>query len=146
MLSEKRVIKMTRMAMDEKNDARYYYPVANISKKDYVGAYGVVAFIIGTITYAAIFLGVMAVLFNSVIVNIDETLVLLIGVLAVLGYLFHLFLYIFFTRRRAARRYKVGREALERRMKSIRELEEIYVEEEENRSPTISMQDMEDLI
>ncbi len=146
MLSEKRVIKMTRMAMDEKNDARYYLPVANISKKDYVGAYGVVAFIIGTITYAAILLGVMAVLFNSVIVNIDETLILLIGVLGILGYLFHLFLYIFFTRRRAAKRYKVGREALERRIRSIRELEEIYIEEEENRSPTISMQDMEELI
>ena len=146
MLSEKRVIQMTRMAMDEKKDARYYVPVANISKKDYIGAYGVVAFIIGTITYAAIFLGVMAVLFNTVIVNVDETLVLLVAVLAVIGYLFHLFFYIFFSRRRAAKRYKIGREALERRIASIKKLEEIYVEEEENRSPTISMEDMEDLI
>ncbi len=132
--------------MDEKKDARYYVPVANISKKDYIGAYGVVAFIIGTITYAAIFLGVMAVLFNTVIVNVDETLVLLVAVLAVIGYLFHLFFYIFFSRRRAAKRYKIGREALERRIASIKKLEEIYVEEEENRSPTISMEDMEDLI
>ena len=132
--------------MDEKKDARYYVPVANISKKDYIGAYGVVAFIIGTITYAAIFLGVMAVLFNTVIVNVDETLFLLVAVLAVIGYLFHLFLYIFFTRRRAAKRYKIGREALERRIASIKKLEEIYIEEEENRSPTISMEDMEDLI
>ncbi len=146
MLSEKRVIKMTRMAMDEKNDARYYAPVANISKKDYMGAYGVVAFIIGTITYAAIFIGVMAVLFNSVIVNIDETLILLIGVLAILGYLFHLFLYIFFTRRQAAKRYKVGRAVIERRMADLKELEELYIEEEENRSPTISMETMEDLM
>ena len=146
MLSEKRVIKMTRMAMDEKNDARYYAPVANISKKDYMGAYGVVAFIIGTITYAAIFIGVMAVLFNSVIVNIDETLILLIGVLAILGYLFHLFLYIFFTRRQAAQRYKVGRAVIERRMADLKELEELYIEEEENRSPTISMETMEDLM
>ena len=146
MLSEKRVIKMTRMAMDEKNDARYYAPVANISKKDYMGAYGVVAFIIGTITYAAVFIGVMAVLFNSVIVNVDETLILLIGVLAILGYLFHLFLYIFFTRRQAAKRYKVGRAAIERRMADLKELEELYIEEEENRSPTISMETMEELM
>ena len=132
--------------MDEKNDARYYAPVANISKKDYMGAYGVVAFIIGTITYAAIFIGVMAVLFNSVIVNIDETLILLIGVLAILGYLFHLFLYIFFTRRQAAKRYKVGRAVIERRMADLKELEELYIEEEENRSPTISMETMEDLM
>ena len=132
--------------MDEKNDARYYAPVANISKKDYMGAYGVVAFIIGTITYAAIFIGVMAVLFNSVIVNIDETLILLIGVLAILGYLFHLFLYIFFTRRQAAKRYKVGRAAIERRMADLKELEELYIEEEENRSPTISMETMEELM
>ena len=132
--------------MDEKNDARYYAPVANISKKDYMGAYGVVAFIIGTITYAAIFIGVMAVLFNSVIVNVDETLILLIGVLAILGYLFHLFLYIFFTRRQAAKRYKVGRAAIERRMADLKELEELYIEEEENRSPTISMETMEELM
>ena len=88
----------------------------------------------------------MAVLFNTVIVNVDETLVLLVAVLAVIGYLFHLFFYIFFSRRRAAKRYKIGREALERRIASIKKLEEIYVEEEENRSPTISMEDMEDLI
>ncbi len=133
---------MTRMAMDEQNDARYYSPVANISKRDYMGAYGVIAFIIGTIVYAAIFLGVMAVLFNTVIVNLDETLVLLTGVIGILGYLFHLFLYIYLTRRRAAKRYTKGRAALERRMAAIKELENIYAEEEENRSPTISMEDL----
>lgn len=142
MLSEERVIQMTKMAIEENEDARYYIPVANISKKDYVGAYGVIAFIIGTIIYAAIFLGVMALLFNTVIVNVDETTILLIGMLGLLGYLFHLFFYMFLTKRRAVKRYNKGKAALERRMVAIKELEDIYAREEENRSPTISMEDL----
>ncbi len=142
MLSEERVIQMTRMAMEESKDARYYIPVANISKKDYVGAYGVIAFIIGTIIYAAIFLGIMALLFNTVIINVDETTILLIGVLGVLGYLFHLFFYMLLTKRRAAKRYNKGKAALERRMEALNKLEDIYAREEENRSPTITMEDL----
>ena len=131
---------MTRMAMEEEKEARYYIPVANISKRDYMGVYGVLAFIIGTVTYAAFFLGVMAVLFNTVITNIDEATVLFIGTVGLLGYLFYLFLYIFLSKRRAGKRYVRGKAALEKRLKNIKKLEDIYIEEEENRSPTISME------
>lgn len=146
MLSEKRVIQMTRMAIEEQEEARYYIPVANISKRDYLGAYGILSFIVGTITYAAIFVGVMAALFNSVIGNIDQMTVILIGTLGLLGYLFYLFFYIVLTRRRAAKRYDRGKRALDRRMIAIRELEDIYIEEEENRSPTISMEALDEAL
>ena len=103
---------MTRMAMEEEKEARFYIPVANISKRDYMGVYGVLAFIIGTVTYAAFFLGVMAVLFNTVITNIDEATVLFIGTVGLLGYLFYLFIYIFLSKRRAGKRYVRGKAAL----------------------------------
>ena len=128
--------------MEEQKDARYYIPVANISKKDYVGAYGVIAFIIGTVIYGAVFLGIMALLFNTVIVNVDEVTVLLIGVLGLLGYLFHLFFYMMLTRKRAIKRYARGKAALERRLAAIDELSDMYAREEESRSPTISMEDL----
>ncbi len=131
---------MTRMAMEEEKEARFYIPVANISKRDYMGVYGVLAFIIGTITYAAFFLGVMAVLFNTVITNIDESTILFIGIIGASGYLFYLFLYIILSKRRAGKRYVRGKAALEKRLNNIKKLEDLYIEEEENRSPTISME------
>ena len=140
MLSEKRVIQMTRMAIDEEKEARYYIPVANISKRDYIGVYGVLSFVVGTITYAAIYVGIAALLFNTVIGNIDQITIMLFGLLGILGYLFYLFTYMTITRHRAAKRYDRGKRALERRLTNIKMLEEIYIEEEENRSPTISME------
>ena len=146
MLSEKRVIQMTRMAIDEKENARFYGSVANISKRDYIGAKGTVAFIVGTITYGVIFLAIMAALFNTVIGNIDQVTIMLIGVLGLLGYLFYLFFYMAISRRRAARRYDRGKAALDRRIGDIKRLEDIYIEEEENRSPTISMEALDEAL
>ncbi len=131
---------MTRMAIEDEKEARYYNPVANISKRDYMGAYGVLAFIIGTITFAAIFIGIMAALFNSFIENIDQATILMIGMIGLLSYFIYVVLYIAITRRRAAKRYDRGRAALVKKLEAIKELEEIYIEEEENRSPTISME------
>lgn len=130
----------------EEDDARYYIPVANISKRDFLGVYGIEAFIVGSITFAAAFAGVVAVLFNMVIVSIDQTVILLVGMLGILGYLFYIFLYITLVRRKAAKRYDRGKEALVKRIEAINELEEIYIEEEESRSPTISMETLNEAL
>ena len=145
MLSEERVIHMTRMAMDEEKNADRYTSVINITKKDYLSWHGLVSFLLGTITYVVFFGAMVAALLHKILDNITIPLVMLLALLGVIGYLLYLYLYMSSSRRWAKRQYEAGRKALHHRISDWDRLEEIYIEEEENKSPTMTIAPVEEL-
>ena len=145
MLSEERVVHMTRMAMDEEKNADLYTSVININKKDYLSWYGLVSFLLGTVTYVTFFGVIVAALLHIVLDNITTPLLVMVALLAVIGYLLYLYIYMGSSRKWAKKRYEAGKKALHRRIADWDRLEEIYLEEEENKSPTMSLPSSEGL-
>ena len=139
MLSEQRVIHMTHMAIDEEKHSRDYMSVININKKDYLSWYGLVAFLVGTITYLAFFAAVVAVVLHFVLDNITSLFVLMLSLLGIIGYLMYLYIYMSSTRKWARKQYERGKRALKRRVADWERLEQIYREEEESKSPTVTI-------
>ena len=145
MLNENRVRHMTHMAMDEKKNSRKYMSVVNLSKADYLSLNSLLAFLLGTITYAVLYFIIVAVLFNTVVSNISIMVFVLLLLIGVLGYLMYLYVFMTHWKKRASKRYNIGKRALNDRVQDWEALENLYVEEEENKSPTIAMKDLETL-
>lgn len=145
MLNEERVRHMTHMAMMEKKNMKDYVPVTNISKSDFLSLSSILAFLLGTITYVGFYFLVIAVLFNTLLLNLNALILILLMLIGILGYLMYLFVFMSRSKKRAKQRYRVGRKALNERVHDWDVLEGLYLEEEENRSPTIAMKDLEQL-
>lgn len=145
MLNEERVRHMTHMAMMEKKNMKDYVPVTNISKSDFLSLSSILAFLLGTITYVGFYFVVIAVLFNTLLQNINALVLILLMLIGILGYLMYLFAFMTGARKRAKQQYRQGRKALNERVHDWDVLEGLYLQEEENRSPTIAMKDLEQL-
>lgn len=145
MLNEERVRHMTHMAMMEKKKIKDYGPVTNIAKSDYLSLNSIFAFLLGTVTYVAFYFVLIAVLFNTVLENINVMVLVLLLLIGVLGYLMYLFVFMTKSKRNAKHRYKIGKKALNERIHDWEVLEQIYLEEEESKSPTIAMKDLQQI-
>jgi ABC-type bacteriocin/lantibiotic exporter with double-glycine peptidase domain len=135
MLSEERVKLMTRMAMFEKKEGRKLQPAKKYKKRDYISLCTIRGFLLGTLVYGLVYLGILAVLFTTVMLNLSIMNILVCLVLGILLYVLYLFFYLGLIRRRAARHYDAGK----RRMKKLRQwylqLEQIYQKEEAMKIP-----------
>ncbi|MCR4674356.1 MAG: hypothetical protein K5675_05035 [Lachnospiraceae bacterium] len=145
MLNEKRVRHMTHMAMMEKKKLKDYGPVTNIAKSDFLSMNSLFAFLLGTVTYAVFYFLIIAILFNTVVTNINGLVLSLLLIVGVLGYLMYLYVYMSKAKKRAKKKYKRGRRALKERISDWDELERLYIDEEESKSPTIAMKDLQEL-
>ncbi len=135
MLSEERVKLMTRMAMFEKKEGRKMQPAERYTKKDYLSLCTMRGFVVGSLVYAAVYLGVLAWLFSAVVVNISMMLFLLCIILGVLCYVLYLFFYLRIVRRRAELRYRQGRELVKQYRGALQRLLQFYEKEEALKSP-----------
>ena len=139
MLNQERVRHMTHMAMKEKEYSREYLSVVNTSKQDYLSMHATKAFILGTITYVFIYLLVVYALFQTLLGNIDKLVVVMLGLIGILGYLMYLYVFMRSKRRAAKEAYRMGKAALNERIEDWNTLEEMYIKEEESKSPTMVM-------
>lgn len=139
MLNQERVRHMTHMAMKEKKYSREYMSVVNTSKQDYLSMHATKAFILGTITYAFIYLLTVYALFQTLLENLDKLVIVMLGLIGILGYLMYLYVFMGSKRRAAKEAYRMGKEALNERIEDWNTLEEMYIKEEENKSPTMVM-------
>ena|GEM_PF-666645 len=145
MLNEERVRHMTHMAMMEKKKLKDYGPVTNIAKSDFLSLNSMLAFLLGTITYVAFYSAIVAILFNTLLDNINTMVFVLLLLIGILGYLMYLYIFMTRAKKRAKHNYKVGRRALNERVHDWEVLEQIYLAEEERKSPTIAMKDLQQL-
>ena len=130
---------MTHMAMKEKKYSREYMSVVNTSKQDYLSMHATKAFILGTITYVFIYLMAIYALFQTLLGNIDKLVVVVLGLIGILGYLMYLYVFMGSKRRAAKEAYRQGKAALSERIDDWNTLEEMYIKEEESKSPTMVM-------
>ena len=142
MLNQERVRHMTHMAMKEKEFSRDYMSVVNMSKKDYLSMCATRAFILGTLTYAFIYFLLIYALFQTLLGNIDTLVVVMLVLIGILGYLMYLYVFMTGQKRVATRRYNRGKAALNERIEDWNILEEMYIAEEENKSPTMVMEEI----
>ncbi|MCR5545631.1 MAG: hypothetical protein K6F30_04050 [Lachnospiraceae bacterium] len=145
MLNEERVRHMTHMAMMEKKKGKEYGSVTNISKSDFLSLNGLLSFLLGTFTYLLFYVMIVGILFNTVLKNISVLVLTLLVLIGVLGYLMYLYVFMTKSKKRAKKRYKVGRRALKQRVRDWDILEQLYINEEESKSPTIAMKDLQEL-
>lgn len=139
MLNQERVRHMTHMAMKEKKYSREYMSVVNTSKQDYLSMHATKAFILGTITYVFIYLLAVYALFQTLLENLDKLVIVMLGLIGILGYLMYLYVFMRSKRRAAKEAYRIGKAALSERIEDWNTLEEMYIKEEENKSPTMVM-------
>ena len=139
MLSEKRVIHMSRMEMWRKKEGGQADTWLNTDRRDYISFHRVIGFIVGTAFYGVVVGAAGAVLVSEYFTNLSR--VLMIGLLlgAVIGYLIFMFFYQRWYYRFCTERYvKQKKMALDwRRDWDI--LSRIYEEEEAAAKPTVNM-------
>jgi hypothetical protein len=135
MLSEERVKLMTHMAMCEEKEGRKIQPAKKYRKRDYISLCTIGGFFLGTICYAVVYLGILAVLFSTVLMNLHLVTFLICIIAGILLYILYMFLYLQSVRKRARRRYDEGMELIKKLRQDYLRLEEIYAKEEAMKSP-----------
>ncbi len=137
---------MTHMAMKEKKLSREYMSVVNTSKQDYLSMHSTKAFILGTVTYLFLYLLIVFALFHTLVGNLDKMVVVMLALIGIIGYLMYLYVFMGSQKRIAKERYRVAKAALKERIDDWNILEEMYIKEEENKSPTMVMESLEEYL
>ena len=115
MLSEQRVMHMTKMAMIEDKQGRKLGPAIHYRKRDYLSL----------CTLGGVFLGTLIHLVG-----------LILGILlGLVLYILYMYYYLRMVRRHAAKRYDEGVTLLRHLRKDYRELREMYQEEDLSKIP-----------
>ncbi len=135
MLSEERVKHMTRMAMTEERDSRKIQPVLKYSKKDYLQVGMIAHTFLGSLLYLVLSGGVLGTLLSTLIININFIGIAVGILLLLLLYVLFMYLYLRIIRRQYSRRYDEGLQCAKNLKKQYRILEEMYIEEENQKSP-----------
>ena len=146
MLNQERVRHMTHMALKEKELSKEYMSVINTSKQDYLSMNGTKAFILGTVTYIFIYFLVVFALFHTLLGNLNKMVVVMLALIGILGYLMYLYVFMGSQRRAAKERYRIGKAALKERIEDWNILEEMYIREEESKSPTMVMDRLDEYL
>ncbi len=146
MLNQERVRHMTHMAMKEKELSTEYMAVVNTTKKDFLSMHATKAFILGTITYVFIYFLVVYALFHTLLGNLDKLVVVMLILIGILGYLMYLYVFMGSQKRAAKERYRIGKAALKERIEDWDILEEMYIREEESKSPTMVMENLSEYL
>ena len=137
---------MTHMAMKEKKLSREYMSVVNTSKQDYLAMNGTKAFILGTVTYLFLYFLLVFTLFHTLLGNLNKLVVVMLALIGIMGYLMYLYVFMNSKKRAAKERYRVGKIALKERIEDWNILEEMYIKEEESKSPTVVMDHLEEYL
>ena len=137
---------MTHMAMKEKKLSRAYMSVVNTSKQDYLAMNGTRAFILGTVTYLFLYFLLVFTLFHTLLGNLDKLVVVMLVLIGIMGYLMYLYVFMGSQKRAAKERYRIGKVALKERIEDWNILEEMYIREEESKSPTMVMDRLEEYL
>jgi hypothetical protein len=134
MIDQRRVIQMTRMALQEKKAGHKIESVSDLGRKDYVSYHGVRAFFSGTVMYALLYFLVLGILFSTVLVKLNSLWLISLLTVGIIGYLIFLLIYLDRERKIALSNYQEYRKALGQLQKEWDKLEEIYEDEERKRT------------
>ena len=126
MLSEQRVMHMTKMAMIEDKQGRKLGPAIHCTLG---GVF------LGTLIYAALYAGLIVLLASTLVVNIHLVGLILGILLGLVLYILYMYYYLRMVRRHAAKRYDEGVTLLRHLRKDYRELREMYQEEDLSKIP-----------
>ena len=126
MLSEKRVIQMTRMELLYRKEGETIDKFDQLDKRDYVSYRGTVTFFVGTIIYLGLFVGVGSLIFAVTQINITDLSTSLLFFGGIVGYLVFLYICLLISRFRSIRRYNAGRRMADEMQKNWELLGELY--------------------
>lgn len=135
MLSEERVKHMTKMAILEKREGRKLQPVLKYAKRDYLEMCVITNVFLGTLVYVILYLLVIGVLFSTVLTNLHVFGIVLCLVLGLLFYVIYLYFYLRGVRKQYTKKYDEGLEVAKELRKDYQILEQMYQEEEQQKSP-----------
>jgi hypothetical protein len=126
MLSEKRVIQMTRMELLYRKEGETIERFDQLDKKDYVSYRGTVTFFLGTLIYLGIYAAVVSLIFVILQVNITDLTTSLLIFGGIVGYLVFLYICLLITHFRSVHRYDAGRRLADEMQKDWEVLGELY--------------------
>ena len=135
MLSEQRVMHMTKMAMIEDKQGRKLGPAIHYRKRDYLSLCTLGGVFLGTLIYAALYAGLIVLLASTLVVNIHLVGLILGILLGLVLYILYMYYYLRMVRRHAAKRYDEVVTLLRHLRKDYRELREMYQEEDLSKIP-----------
>ncbi len=131
MINVNRVSQMTKMAMYAKNESRSYSSVINYEKKDYVLMRMLRGFIAGSIFFAVVYGGAIAVLFSFFIKNITWSLLISLVIVGIAGYILYIYIHLLRVRKKAEKQYREGLERFQHYKREMEVLKNMYEAEED---------------
>lgn len=126
MVDEKRVRLMTRMAIYEKAHEIEMRPVKRYSRRAFMALHGFGAFFIGSMLYAGVVGGFMAVYCVKNLDSLDLSMLMNWGAIAVLAYIVYIMLHVFRMRQHAKKKYEQGRKHVKELAKAYKYLAAMY--------------------
>ncbi len=125
MLNEERIKQMTRIAIIEQNSTRKLHPYLHYRRKDYISLCMLLHFIIGTIVFLLVCVGIAAYLVYTLVINVDIELFSTAGVQVLVAYAVYMLAYMLVIFRRSSKRYDEGAAVAKRLRKRYKALESI---------------------
>ncbi len=132
MLNEERVRVMTRIVIEEKNASVAFRRAENLGRKDYVSFHGVVAFIVGTIIFVALFALLLLSMFFTSVYSLTDDLAKTLLIIFVLGYISFVFVFVISVRKSVKKDFQEDERKLQKIAEGYDRLHELYKEQEAN--------------
>ena len=139
MLSERRVIQMTRMEMRRQRDMAEIAPFVNMDKRDYISLHNWLGFIVGSIFYWVIVASALLGVVSFFADDLSRGLLMALALGAVIGYIVFIFCYRSWYYRYSMQRYRRARQKIVRMKQDWDTLAEIYEDEMQATKPTVDL-------
>ena len=139
MLSERRVIHMTRMEMRRQKEQAELVPFLNVDRKDYLSFHNMIGFIEGTVFYGVLALTMAAGVLTARAEQMNRELLIVLALACLIGYIVFIFFYRSWYFRRSLRDYREARQKISQMKRDWDILAEIYQDEKEATKPTVDL-------
>lgn len=130
MVNEKRVKQMTRLAVCEHKMGRETFRINSYYRRDYIRLQGLKTLVATTISYGICLAGYVGLRLEYILDHLMQIDYKNVGIIVVGSYLLLLFILFFLSRALAVRKYEREKKHLETYSHLLKELEQIYQEEQ----------------
>ncbi len=135
MINEKRVRQMARLAIFESENARELQPSMEYARRDFVSKKRLEGFLIGTLLYVLGYAAILALLYIKVFNDIRPSDLIMILLAGFILYVIFLFRHLYRISKAAGKEYDRSAKKLQVLKGELETLENIYEEEEKEKSP-----------
>jgi hypothetical protein len=129
MLDKKKVKIMTRLALYEETQGKEDFRISEYYRKDYAGIHALFSFLWVTVGYILLLILVFMTCMDSLLKNISLPLLIVIGGIVLIGYIFLVALYVVITHHIYSEKHRAARKRVKQYNHNLLRLLKLYEKE-----------------